>query len=255
MTEAIKSLITLSNLVGGQINLVQGGGGNISIKDGSIMYIKASGTPLKAMSEKKGWVAIDSQGAMLVAHGEQRPSMEWPMHLLLPRVVIHCHSVYANLWLCRNGGMLVLSKQLSAYQPMLIPYTTPGTDLAKAIQQQLTASLPRILLLENHGLIICGETVNETLGLLSEINTLLMTTVDQPFTVTPEPKTLPPLFPDAAVFTNHTKLTIGVLEILSANQYIHETIIQSGGLPKPLSATESDRLRTMEQEQYRQQVI
>ncbi|MHC4533254.1 MAG: class II aldolase, partial [Planctomycetota bacterium] len=57
MNKALAELIRVSNETGGDPTLVQGGGGNTSVKtdDGKYMYIKASGTALKDMSQKKGW--------------------------------------------------------------------------------------------------------------------------------------------------------------------------------------------------------
>ena len=53
MNEALKELIRISNKVGSDASLVQGGGGNTSAKtaDGKHMYIKASGSALKDMNE------------------------------------------------------------------------------------------------------------------------------------------------------------------------------------------------------------
>ena len=57
MDKALTDLIKISNTTGKDSTLVQGGGGNTSVKtdDGKYMYIKASGTALKDMNEKKGW--------------------------------------------------------------------------------------------------------------------------------------------------------------------------------------------------------
>ena len=47
---------------------------------------------------------------------------------------------------------------------MLVPYTDPGVPLAKAIRREVEAfqkrlgSLPRVILLQNHGLIAIGAT-------------------------------------------------------------------------------------------------
>ena len=53
----LQGLIRISNTVGSDPRLVQGGGGNTSVKteDGLQMYIKASGTALKNMSVRRGW--------------------------------------------------------------------------------------------------------------------------------------------------------------------------------------------------------
>ena len=55
--KALTDLIRISNLVGKDPALVQGGGGNTSVKtaDGKYMFIKASGTALKDMNATQGW--------------------------------------------------------------------------------------------------------------------------------------------------------------------------------------------------------
>ncbi len=57
MDESLLQLIKISNTVGKDAALIQGGGGNTSVKteDGEQMYIKASGTSLKDMSAESGW--------------------------------------------------------------------------------------------------------------------------------------------------------------------------------------------------------
>ncbi len=57
MNKALADLIKISNVTGKDPTLVQGGGGNTSVKtgDGKYMYIKASGTALKDMGKTRGW--------------------------------------------------------------------------------------------------------------------------------------------------------------------------------------------------------
>ena len=54
MNQALADLIKISRDTGIDPTLVQGGGGNTSVKtdDGKYMYIKASGTALKDMDSK-----------------------------------------------------------------------------------------------------------------------------------------------------------------------------------------------------------
>ncbi|MBI4407873.1 MAG: class II aldolase/adducin family protein [Candidatus Kerfeldbacteria bacterium] len=237
MIQAIQDLITISHTVGNQLDLVQGGGGNTSVKADGTMYIKASGTPLKAMSESSGWVTIPSSG------DEQHPSMEWPMHLLLPRVVIHVHAVYLNIYNCQVGGVEKLASLLTQFEPIVIPYATPGQELAASIQQRIQGMNPTLLLLENHGVIVCGEHVNEVLARLNAINDLVKADCS-PFIVTANPPLLSSLFPDAAVLEKNT-------DVQSANAYVHQQIAALGCTVQPLPPHEGDKLRAMEQEQYR----
>ena len=60
MDKDLQDLIRMSNEVGSDPDLVQGGGGNTSVKtpDGR-MYVKASGTALGEMSEEAGYRLVD----------------------------------------------------------------------------------------------------------------------------------------------------------------------------------------------------
>ena len=116
MDKALSELIRISNVVGKDATLVQGGGGNTSVKtaDGKYMFIKACGTALKDMNARKGWrrlcvdsvrsIINDKSIAKLPTHSrevqtvnqlliacddnvtaEARPSVEAHMHSFLAR--------------------------------------------------------------------------------------------------------------------------------------------------------------------------
>ncbi len=245
MIAALNDLLHISHQVGDQLDLVQGGGGNTSVKtaDGT-MYIKASGTALKAMSAERGWVEIDCHtGRVIQDNGGQQPSMEWPMHLLLPRVVIHVHAVYLNIYNCQVGGVAQLAERLRKFEPIVIPYATPGQELANSIQQRIQGLNPKLLLLENHGVIVCGEDANEAITRLNEMNDLVKAHFPS-FVVETDPPILPSLFPDAAVLEKNP-------DVQSANAYLNQQITALGYTVQPLPINEGEKLRAMEQEQYR----
>src|SRR5262245_20603567 len=58
---ALEELIAISREVGADPDLVQGGGGNTSVKtrDESRMLVKASGTALGDMDRERGWAELD----------------------------------------------------------------------------------------------------------------------------------------------------------------------------------------------------
>ena len=127
----LEQLIEVSHAVGNNPQYVQAAGGNTSVKspDGRTMAIKASGTPLTAMSESDGWVELDvaavlrifdredlaslpskEREAQVLEHlrqsavgGNGRPSVESALHALLGRVVVHTHAVAANALNCGPG--------------------------------------------------------------------------------------------------------------------------------------------------------
>ena len=109
----------LSSRIGHNLNLVQAGGGNTSIKHDGCLWVKASGkwlihameeeiflpVPLadilNCLTENREHVQeyVTSSGATL------RPSVETSMHAVLPhRVVVHVHSVNTIAWAVRTGA-------------------------------------------------------------------------------------------------------------------------------------------------------
>lgn len=89
---------------------VQGPGGNTSLKDGGVMWIKASGTELAHAEEMDIFVAVDRAAALAEARGESgdgsckatvldpsctlRPSIETTFHAAIDwPVVAHTHSI------------------------------------------------------------------------------------------------------------------------------------------------------------------
>ena len=137
--DSLGQLIAISRAVGANLDNVQAGGGNTSVKsqDGRRMAIKASGTPLTAMSEAAGWVELDTAGVLsifdrgdlatlessvrearvlqhlssAVIGGAGRPSVESALHAMLGRVVIHTHPVAANALNCGPG--LIALKEIT----------------------------------------------------------------------------------------------------------------------------------------------
>lgn len=270
----IEQLISLSHSVGEEIDLVQGGGGNTSVKTSNdIMLIKASGTALKHMSKEKGWVSMKRSTVLVVNNpSDLRASMEWLMHLYLPRYVIHCHPVYVNVFTCmEKGGKSWLLKTFAKYSLLYIDYVTPGAELADSIYKSVNlyqsthSGMPNLIFLENHGIITCGDTAQTALELLFEINRIakeyLQSTIMnfKPFDKAYIANVASPgnaLFPDAAVFTKTSSyIKHGYRAIFAANRYINDTIEGLGGTPRFLSQGEVDKLQNMESEKYRMHLI
>ncbi len=111
-----------------------------------------------------------------------KPSVEAVFHaylLSLPEVhfVGHTHPIAVNQLLCSGKGKLFAEKRLFPDQIVccgaasaLVPYTDPGLILAKTIRTQVekfidrTGTLPKTILIENHGLICIGKTEKEVLA-------------------------------------------------------------------------------------------
>lgn len=206
--EVLNTLIKISNKVGADPMLVQGGGGNTSVKtdDGKYMYIKASGTALKDMNTQKGWrkVCVDDLIALVndvklekieVTKRETqvvarldfccddhfgsgcRPSVEAPLHAILDSCVIHLHPNAVGAFVNAKDGKKKIDKLFADCKcpPLWVPYVDPGFTLSrtvfKLVQQYQTqyGKMPAIVFLEKHGLFVSAKKPTEALNIVNDI--------------------------------------------------------------------------------------
>ena len=186
-------LVKLSRYFGSDIEFVIAGGGNTSVKVDGRLYIKGSGTSL-ATIEPDGFVEMAREPlsallaqdlgsdparreelfkqailtARIYPEKNQRPSVECVLHSLLPRrFVVHTHSTAVNsIACCRDGESL--ARALLGDRILWIPYVDPGFTLARTLNTALAeyvrrtgCDCPAAVIMQNHGLIVCGETPQE----------------------------------------------------------------------------------------------
>ena len=219
MNKALADLIKISNITGKDTTLVQGGGGNTSVKtaDGKYMYIKASGTALKDMNKKKGWrrmrlapvlsIIEDKSLAKLEAgkrepevvdrlllacddkvKGGARPSVEAHLHSILGKYVIHLHPLVVAAYVNAKKGNAEIEKLFKneKFPPLWVPYTDPGFMLAKKIArlvgdyQNRFGKMPAIMILEKHGLFVTAETSEAALRLVRKVIKLCSSKLKEP---------------------------------------------------------------------------
>ena len=209
MNQALADLIKISRAVGRDASLVQGGGGNTSVKtpDGKHMYIKASGTAIRDLDENRGWRRLGLAGVreilcdprlegreetrreteiaarltlccedVMVQGG--RPSVESHLHAMLDRCVAHLHPVAVGAYVCARQGRAAFEKLFARDErpPLWIPYADPGYALAKAVARRVDryarehGRKPSVLVLAKHGLFVTGDTAD---GVLREIRRVI----------------------------------------------------------------------------------
>ena len=190
-TDPLDSLVHLSNLVGREPRLVQPGGGNTSIKVGDTLLVKGSGTDLRTIG-REGFTRLslprlgglrdvddmsDAEmmrfmaGCML-AEGPA-PSVETPLHSLLPqRVIAHTHDVATmSLTNVPEGTAERVITELFEGGIVYVPYVRPGFPLARAV----SAMVDRIpggaigLTLAHHGLVVWGDDARQCHERLSQV--------------------------------------------------------------------------------------
>jgi rhamnose utilization protein RhaD (predicted bifunctional aldolase and dehydrogenase) len=102
---------------------------------------------------------------------ELRPSIETAMHAVLRhRVVIHVHSINAIAWAIRLDGPDQLNERLAGLRWQWIPYAASGIPLAREIEKAVAAAPQTdVLILGNHGLVVCGQDCHTAEKLLWEV--------------------------------------------------------------------------------------
>jgi rhamnose utilization protein RhaD (predicted bifunctional aldolase and dehydrogenase) len=181
-------LKALSAKVGADPLLVQAAGGNTSLKQGGVMWIKASGTWLQHAQERDIFVPVAM--APLLSGLERddpacesctdfvradlntlglRPSIETTVHASLAhRVVVHVHCVETISWAVSANAEAMLAPRLARFSWAFIPYRRPGLPLAKEIRLRLKPDTD-VLVRGNHGLVVAGDSVSEAEKLLREV--------------------------------------------------------------------------------------
>jgi len=183
--------LSLSARLGQDRLRVQGPGGNTSVKQDGRMWVKASGTELADAERKPIFVEVDRDAALAEAHGAGdgsckstvidpegalRPSIETTFHAALDwPVIAHTHSIATITHAISPQGRAEAARKLDGLPVAFIPYRKPGRPLTTAILSESSADT-QILILDNHGLICCGETAADVDHLMDEVEARLTLT-------------------------------------------------------------------------------
>lgn len=175
--------------------LVQGAGGNISAKEGDIIWIKASGTWLSEAGSKNIFLPISlGEIAKLASAGKfdrlpnplgessLRPSIETWLHALMPqKYVVHLHAIEILALLVHQDSQNEITKlDFGDVAWEFIPYTKPGAELAQAVSEKLKSkSIPDVLFLENHGIVVGANSISEVLELIAHVRNICSQPIKQ----------------------------------------------------------------------------
>jgi|ERR1039458_541427 rhamnose utilization protein RhaD (predicted bifunctional aldolase and dehydrogenase) len=199
----MKSLLDLSHQLGDPLHpLAILGEGNASAKlSNDTFLVKASGTSLGTldktglveccsktilpMMDKTGLTDAEVDGTLLNSRMDpaaKQPSVEALLHawlLSLPGIefVGHTHAPAVNSILCSPRAREFAVKKIFPDEivccdvaSVFVPYTDPGLKLAQAIRVKTVEFIrnmgrpPRVILLENHGIITLGRSVEAVLS-------------------------------------------------------------------------------------------
>lgn len=250
----IQELKDISAFIGGQKNLVQGPGGNTSLKNHGRLFVKASGTRLDEALTRNIFAEID------LVTGENytpslRPSIELGLHRELPfKVVLHVHSVGSLAWGLRKR-IQAEDDSLSKLGILLAPYLRPGEEITSFLRS-IKAHEFKAILLQNHGLITwandCKSALNKLMSLESDLVSLAQITVKDSALVH-SIKLIPSelkLTPDHAVFSSVETQDPVEMEILNALDKALNLIPGSVDITT-IESEESIKLQNWEAEIYR----
>lgn len=197
-------LIVLSHELGSearQFALLGEGNTSVCCGDGTF-WVKASGSRLGTLDAggvsrvrlepvlkllERDTVSEEEVEAELVAAlvdpSHKKPSVETFLHALCLSEggavwVGHTHTVSVNQILCSERGAEPFRRHIfpdavvvCGLHPAVVPYLDPGFALAKAVRLELHrfasehGHLPKILLMENHGIVALGQSATEVLNI------------------------------------------------------------------------------------------
>jgi rhamnose utilization protein RhaD (predicted bifunctional aldolase and dehydrogenase) len=180
----LDDLRRMSARVGGNILLVQGAGGNSSVKQDDVLWVKASGAWLSEAQQKPMFVPVELAGARaaLAAGNEKMPvaggfgevtlraSIETSLHALMPHpVVLHVHAVNTIAWAALEGVESELQKRLAGLAWRQLPYRRPGLPLSQVVAEHTAKTRADVLILGNHGLLVGADSCDAAEALIAEV--------------------------------------------------------------------------------------
>lgn len=203
--DPVQSLLELSHHLGGErLRMVILGEGNTSVRiDEETFAVKASGSNLASLTsadvthcafnrllpllDKSSATDVEVDQALLAARldpAAKKPSIEALFHaylLTLPgvRCVGHVHAIAVNQILCSPRAREFAERRacpdeivMCGVESVFVPYAEPGLGLSQAIRREVVAFVkrtgrdPKIILLQNHGIIAVGSSPKSVLGSL-----------------------------------------------------------------------------------------
>jgi len=205
----IQQLIEISRFYGQDSRFVIAGGGNTSYKNAGQLWVKASGSSLATITEE-GFAVLDraklnrmsdktysnhaaereeqvkNDLAEATLSKGKRPSVETSMHNAIDfAFVVHLHPTAVNGLMCARHAESDLKKLFGA-QALFIEYTDPGYVLFKKVEDAIKAfraqdgAEPAVIWLQNHGIFVGANTIDEIKVLYTKIGDTLDKAVQLP---------------------------------------------------------------------------
>jgi rhamnose utilization protein RhaD (predicted bifunctional aldolase and dehydrogenase) len=200
-TELLHELVRMSNALGDPARdwVILGEGNTSARADETTFWVKASGTELRTLGPEH-LVRLQTAGVLSLLEAsdaddeevarrlekakvdpevEARPSVEALLHAVCLQVsgvrfVGHTHPTAVNAVTCSIGFEEAVRGRLFPDEivvcgpaPVVVPYVDPGVPLAKELRRRIDSFVklhrerPRVIWLQNHGLVALGATAAE----------------------------------------------------------------------------------------------
>jgi ribulose-5-phosphate 4-epimerase/fuculose-1-phosphate aldolase len=225
---------------------VQGPGGNVSVKVGDVLAVKASGKRLRDLGQPGSHAEVPLALARAALAGDAeadretfartpRPSLETYFHALGGRVVAHTHSI---------GAMLVACSRAPRPEGLLsVPYERPGRMLGVRVAEALAGARTGAVLMESHGLVVYADSVEEAVSRSRELDRTFRESIDVPLSSFAERVSAPyevvPVDANGAVMTTLPPRTpsTGPARYLTPDAVVYASVSRVVGLDdaKPLA--------------------
>ncbi len=194
----LNPLIEISRRYGADSSYVLLGGGNTSVKEDGVLFVKASGHALGSI-DAGGFVRMDLSkldriwrrtysdddrmredevlSDMLACRlpGEtSRPSVEALLHAILPfAYVVHLHPALVNGVTCARRGEEATRRLFP--DALWVELVKPGFTLAKVVRDRMGSGAYPIIFLENHGIFVGADSIEG----IEKIYDRVMTTIER----------------------------------------------------------------------------
>jgi rhamnose utilization protein RhaD (predicted bifunctional aldolase and dehydrogenase) len=206
--DQLNALVEISRHYGSNPDYIVAGGGNTSFKNERELYVKASGVSLAAIG-KEGFVKLSREklgemersefptdpserevavklalGKAVISPRHLRPSVETSLHNLIGYpYIVHTHPTLVNAVMCASEARKVVEERFGN-EALYLEYTDPGYTLFKGLQGMIRnyekehRRPPKIIFLQNHGVFVGADSVDEIKALYESINARIAKGVD-----------------------------------------------------------------------------
>ncbi|NJE43202.1 aldolase [Thermococcus sp. GR6] len=165
MSRIVKAQLVKYSHLAHERGLTAAFGGNLSIRRGNLIFIKATGAVMDDITREQVAV-IDMNGKQLSAI---RPSSEYRLHLAIYRkrqdvkAIAHLHppySIIAATMLEIELPVITPEAELYLRRIPIVPFRPAGTEeLAEAVTEVVCQS--DAVLMEKHGIVTVGKSLRE----------------------------------------------------------------------------------------------